>query len=242
MNGFRIASVLFLVASLSLKAASTEELFAQANAAFLEGKYASAIAEYESLQKAGYSAPLSFNLANAYYRDGKVGNAVLNYERALWLNPQDADTKANLKFVRRNAGLFEPSIPWWKWYVQFLSLNQWGWLSSFLWFCLSLALAAGWFRPAWRRNSRTASLLVSACLVLSLGAVTLRMVERDRGVLLAPKTSLQIAPFEKSPTSFSLPGGMIVQTVKENGNFVYVQTDEGRTGWVSKKDLEKIIP
>jgi tetratricopeptide (TPR) repeat protein len=234
-------SLLCLFVCASLKAASTEEIFAQANTAFLEGKYASAVETYESLQKTGYSAALSFNLANAYYREGKVGNAVLNYERAIWLNPHDADAKANLKFVRRNAGLFEPSLPWWKWYVQFLSLNQWAWLSSLLWFCLSLTLAAGWLFSPWRRNAKLVGGMVFALLILSLSAVTLRMFERDRAVLLAPKTALQIAPFEKSPTSFSLPAGMIVQAVRENGNFVYVRTDEGRTGWVSKKDLETII-
>lgn len=237
-----IASLFLLFTSLPLQATSSEELFAQANASFLEGKYAAAVTGYESLQKSGYSSSLSFNLANAYYREGKIGNAVLNYERALWLDPNNADAKTNLKFVRRNSGLFDPNFPWWKWYVQFLSLNQWTWLSSLFWLCLTLAMVVGWMFPSWRRNLRSAGLLFFVLLGLSLTAVTLRMFERDRAVLLGPKTSLQIAPFEKSPASFSLPAGMIVQAIKESGNFIYVKTDEGRTGWVFKKDLEKIIP
>ena len=35
----------------------------------------------------------------------KIGQAILNYERALYLDPENADIKANLALARKNFGL-----------------------------------------------------------------------------------------------------------------------------------------
>src|SRR4030081_3271382 len=62
-------------------------------------------ASHAEQAQAGYSAPALYNLANAYARAGKPGLAVLNYERARLLEPNDSDIDANLRHVRKAAGL-----------------------------------------------------------------------------------------------------------------------------------------
>lgn len=54
----------------------------------------------EAIDQFGPSARLYYNLGNAYYRLDKTGLAVVSYERALKLDPTDADARTNLEFVR----------------------------------------------------------------------------------------------------------------------------------------------
>ena len=46
------------------------------------------------------SANAYYNLGNAYFRNDNLGKAVVSYERALKLDPTDADARQNLEFVR----------------------------------------------------------------------------------------------------------------------------------------------
>ena len=41
-----------------------------------------------------------YNLGNSYYKIGEIAKAVLNYERALLLQPGNADIRANLEVAR----------------------------------------------------------------------------------------------------------------------------------------------
>lgn len=72
-----------------------------ADSAYNKEDYREAIRLYtESIEKEGKSSTAYYNLGNAYYRNDNIGKAVLCYERALRLNPTNADARQNLDFVR----------------------------------------------------------------------------------------------------------------------------------------------
>ena len=48
----------------------------------------------------GESADIYYNLGNSYYKNKNIAKAVLNYERALLMNPGDADIRFNLEMAR----------------------------------------------------------------------------------------------------------------------------------------------
>lgn len=74
--------------------------FEQANAAYAEANYESAIEQYNELIQTNPSAFLYYNLGNAYYKTGELGKSILNYERALRLNPHFKDAQYNLELAQ----------------------------------------------------------------------------------------------------------------------------------------------
>src|SRR5205085_4384434 len=91
-----------VVLALLLAQPAGAQLFSDANAAYLSGDVARAIASYEALIAQGVVSPeLETNLGAAYLRQGKRGLAALHLERALFLDPGDDDARADLIEVRR---------------------------------------------------------------------------------------------------------------------------------------------
>ena len=93
--------VVALAVVLPLHAAAQEEIVLRGNQAYQEGAYPAAIEAYEAVRDAGYtSAGLEYNLGNAYFKTGELGRAILHWERAIELDPGDADARANLELAR----------------------------------------------------------------------------------------------------------------------------------------------
>ena len=70
------------------------------DSAYIKGDYLTAIQVYESLLQQGESAEIYYNLGNSYYKTDNIAHAILNYERALILQPDNADIRANLDIAR----------------------------------------------------------------------------------------------------------------------------------------------
>ena len=73
---------------------------AEGDSAYVKNDYASAIQIYEALLKEGEAAEVYYNLGNSYYKTGDIAKAILNYERALLIQPGNADIRANLEIAR----------------------------------------------------------------------------------------------------------------------------------------------
>lgn len=72
----------------------------RADSAYMADQFSEAASLYEqAASEYGVSSDLYYDLGNCYYRMGKTGKAIVAYERALRLNPSNADAKTNLSFV-----------------------------------------------------------------------------------------------------------------------------------------------
>jgi tetratricopeptide (TPR) repeat protein len=94
---------LFLVLStFHLKAQeSSDEIFAQANAAYNGANYGRAVELYKQiLDKGQHSAGLYYNLGNAYYRLNQVAESIYFFEKAKQLAPENQDIKINSTFAQ----------------------------------------------------------------------------------------------------------------------------------------------
>ncbi|MBO4774326.1 MAG: tetratricopeptide repeat protein, partial [Bacteroidales bacterium] len=81
-------------------AGSDGELWQEANDAYRRKDYGTAVSLYEKLiANEAVSADLYYNMGNACYRLNRLGEALLWYERALRLQPSNADIRANIAFV-----------------------------------------------------------------------------------------------------------------------------------------------
>ena len=73
---------------------------AQGDSAYMQNDYTTAIQIYEQLLENGEAAEVYYNLGNSYYKTDNIAHAILNYERALILQPDNADIRANLDIAR----------------------------------------------------------------------------------------------------------------------------------------------
>ena len=86
-------------------AADIAKVFEDANTSYRTGNYAKAADLYGSLvEREPAAAVFYYDLANANVRLGKLSQAILNYEKALRLDPRNADIRENLRYTR---GLLE---------------------------------------------------------------------------------------------------------------------------------------
>ena len=68
-------------------ASDPDKLWDQANTAYINNDFPTAISLYETILSSGrQSGKLYYNLANAYFKEQEIGRAILNYNRALRLN------------------------------------------------------------------------------------------------------------------------------------------------------------
>lgn len=104
---------------------------AEGDSAYIRNDYASAIQIYENLLKKGEAAEVYYNLGNSYYKADDIARAILNYERALLLEPGNADIRANLEIARSKT--IDKVIPvpevffvsWTKSLINCLSVDAW---------------------------------------------------------------------------------------------------------------------
>ncbi|MFD2434094.1 tetratricopeptide repeat protein [Mesonia maritima] len=83
-----------------ISAQNADALFEKATAQYNDGNYDAAISSYEQiLKEEKVSASLYYNLANAHYKLNHIAPSIYYYEKALQLNPNDADIKNNLEFA-----------------------------------------------------------------------------------------------------------------------------------------------
>ena len=219
-----------------------DNLFEQGNIAYTRADYQQAINLYLTVaDKDGVSAPLLYNLANSYAATGQTGHAVINYERALRLSPGDADIQANLDQVRKDAGLYRDDKPLYERLAGLLEADQWLMLSGAVFLLLAItALVATLLKripPAMNRLIIISSLLV---IIATLPAVLFRYQSWNDGVVVGQEARLLISPFPEATSTGTIKAGRLVRPGKKYGDFVLVQDETGRNGWLNQENYKRI--
>ena len=242
----------FLLAILLAADAPGTQLFADANAAYLSGDLARAVASYEALVAEGVASPtLETNLGAAYLRQGKRGQAALHFERALFLDPGDDDARADLVEVRRGnvdklegegdeAGgetLARVLLPLPGWTAAALLFAFW----CAAWFLLALRL----FRPEVPWVAVAAGIAFALALLsggITWGAATGRQMALQRAVVVAQSTPAREGPAEKSISHFEVHEGTTVRVEDQEGDYRRVKLANGLTGWIPSSAIEWVVP
>ena len=139
--------ILFLI-SLTVALSSQGATKIDADSAYVRGDYAQAIELYEQLLTEGESAEVYYNLGNSYFKMDNMGKSILNYERALLLDPGNADIRSNLDIARSKTQdnlVSTPSIFFVVWItslINTMSVKQWAicGITSFILLLLALGI------------------------------------------------------------------------------------------------------
>jgi tetratricopeptide (TPR) repeat protein len=228
--------------SFTLKAANAGPAFEQANAAFASGNDRTAMAQYEAiLAHDGYSAPVLFNLGNAYYHMGQFGEAILNYERAQILAPRDTSIAVNLRLAREKAGVSAPALNKVEQAARILTPNTLAWVGSIALITICLGIGVGRVVP---RFCHVKIIVGTAAVTLLAVAASfaIRWPEFNRAIIITANAPARIAPAGTAAESFALKAGEPVNLANTYGQFILARTPDGRSGWVARADLARVLP
>ena len=242
-----VASAVLLISVLctSAWAVQGEDRFALGNEAYAEGKYDEALSFYKgAIKQKGYSASLLYNMANAYYQKTDVGLAILYYERALYLDPGNADIQANLRLARKDFGLIAEPASDWQRFFNMLNLNWWAILASGAFGVFSLIYLLRGIRPGILKGA-PARILTTFCLLCFMAGgtgVAMQYRNINRGVVIRDNVRLLVSPFDSASSSASIKDGKIVRIAKTYKDYLLVEGPNGKSGWIKRSAVESVVP
>ena len=231
---------------------SSNALLEMAAASYSKGNYNQAANLYETiLQKQGISDKVYYNLGNAYYKCDRLAPAILNFERALRLNPGDADARFNLEMCQARIvdkidpiGMFLIS----RWYHSlgnFLNSNGWAYV-SILFFLLFIGCLFAYFfaRRRWLKKSGFfAGILLLAFSTLSLvysAQASHLITNPDEAILFALSVTVKSSPDKSGTDLFVLHEGSKLKIRSVLGKWSEIELEDGNVGWLLSKDIQII--
>jgi hypothetical protein len=235
-------ALLALLCTLTLRAAEGTPNFEEANRLFEQERYEDAAKAYRALLNSGQFSPaVHFNLGNALFKSGKVGEAIVEYRRASALAPRDPDILANLQFARSSiAGGGTGSRERWRRLLGRLSLDEWSIAASAcLWVWMGL-LAVGVIRPGWRKSARPlciAAGLATCAVSAGLARVAWDHYRAEPVVVIVPEAPVRYGPLPESQIFFSARNGLEFIATDRKGDWVRVEDNLNRAGWVRIEQL-----
>ncbi|APY10852.1 ion channel protein [Seonamhaeicola sp. S2-3] len=230
--------------------AQNQALFEQGNALYNEGKYAEAIDKYMAiLETKKHSADLYFNLANAHYKLNNIAPSIYYYEKALQLNPNDADIKNNIAFAKNmtidaieeipDAGLSRLM----KNITNTLSFDNWAKTSIALVFCFVILFLVYYFAYSTlvKRMTFIGSLasLFLVCVTLAFAFHRYNLDEKDNpAIIFVQEAKVKSDPNLRSEEAFRLHEGTKVQVEETYNDWNKIKLADGKTGWIISEDIK----
>jgi tetratricopeptide (TPR) repeat protein len=230
-----------------------DSLWNAANTAYAEGQWDAAASGYEMISDMGLeSAALYCNTGNAYAKSGNVPMAILCYERALKADPSYEDAAYNLGLMNSRIQDRIDPVPefflkkWLKDISYLMDSDAWAIvtlvllaavLAMFLLFLLAPSVAG-------RRTGFFTGIVLLVFMSFALGfSVSQKKayMAADKAIVMRPVVSVKSSPSaEASKDLFILHEGTKVTVLDQVGNWNNISLADGRQGWISASDLERI--
>ena len=226
---------------------------AQADSAYINNDFASAVYLYENiLANQGESADVYYNLGNSYYKMDNIAKAILNYEKALLLNPGNGDIRFNLELAQsKTVDKVTPMsemffITWTKSLIN--TMNEKGWarmgITTFIIMLVALALYFFSKKIALKKTSfMVAVIMLLVCIISNIFASSQKTdaQNHDTAIIMAPSVTVKSTPNEGGTELFILHEGRKVN-IKDNTmrEWKEIQLEDGNAGWVPASVIEII--
>ncbi len=247
-----LISVYYLNINANANIINPDSALIKAAKAYNNGEYEYAVNLYKTLYDEGYSSfELFYNLGNAYFKCNKIGLSILFYEKALLINPSDADIKYNLDLARTKIVDKPQEIKkslvsnMWSDFRSILDAKLWGILSVsfFLIFFVSVAFFLLSRRPLFKKIFFYLGivLLVSTFISLSFSRQQYKKLTNSKfAVIMVPTVTIKSSPDNNSVNLFVVHEGTKVSISDNISNWVEIRLSDGKTGWIKSDNIEKI--
>ena len=251
-----LAIMLMLALPFAAEAQQTgyvDSLWNAANQAYVEGRWADAVADYEPISGMGLeSAALYCNTGDAWFKDGNIPMAILFYERALKLDPSYSDARYNLELLNSTIQDRIDIVPefilkvWAKDICYIMDSDAWA-----VWFLVFVALTLGlvllFLLAPTAAGRRTGFFTGIVTLLLAVSSLSFSIWQRndymdaDSAIVMRPVTSVKSSPSaEASKDLFILHEGTKVRILDTVGKWNNISLADGRQGWLPSDDLAVI--
>lgn len=230
-----------------------DSLFKAGCEAYASANYDAAVSAWEDVQATGLtSRELLYNLGGAYVKTGEIGKAVLAYERALRMDPSDADVKYNLEYAKALTQDRIDAVP--EFFLKTAARNFCFSVPSNVWAVLSLVFLAVTLllglqfllgSTAGKRRlgffgGIVALLFTFVCWNFALWQ-SREASRQDLAIVMKPVSQVGSTPSEESAKSlFILHEGTKVKVLDNVSGFTQIEIADGRQGWIASKDIEII--
>ena len=249
MKKMYLVIAMLVVAAQTMFAASKQE----ADEAYQKNEFETAISLYEELiATEGESAEVYYNLGNSYYKNKNMARAILNYERALLLEPGDADIRFNLELAKSKA--VDKIIPtpevfivtWVNAVVNSMSERSWSVLGIVTFLLLLAGLGLYIFgNSLWLKKTGfiAAVVMIIVCLCANLAASSQKsdLVNRNGCIVLSPSVTVKSTPDDSGTDLFVIHEGAKV-FIEDNtmSEWKEVSLEDGKKGWMPASAIEAI--
>ena len=253
-----LLGLILLVSPFTLHAAPAGEapldsLWTAGVDAYAAGQWTTALDAWQAIEATGAeSADLYVNIGDAWFKSGELARAILYYERALKVDPSDADARYNLAYANAFVQDRIDVVPefflasWLRKAGRMLSSDTWAVL-FFILLALALACLLVFLLSASQGLRKTGFFVALPLLLLSLVCLSFSARQRaayrnsDAAIVTRP-----VAPVKSSPGSegakdlFLLHEGTRVRVTDRVGEWENVVLSDGRQGWISASDADLI--
>lgn len=226
---------------------------AMADSAYAEADYATAIHIYEQLVAThGESAAVYYNLGGAYYKMDEIARSILNYERALLIDPSNADVKFNLELARskavdKNALMNELFfVRWYRGFAAIMSADGWSKVAILCFIILISCLTLFIFSKKHKTKKIifTFALLSLLCTILAnviASGQTAKLVHRESAIIMEPSVTVRSTPSANGTELFILHEGKKVK-IKDDSMKAWkeIELEDGNIGWLPAEAIERI--
>lgn len=244
--------IIFLIFTTTVSAGQADSVFVKANKLYQQEKYNEALTLYAEIEgNKIQSDGLFYNMANAYYKLNKIAPAIYYYEKALLLNPGNADAKFNLGFAKRMAidnieplpQTFSQKIS--EGLIQRLTYNNWAWLGVILAFLFAILFLLYHFtyNSGSKRLYFISSLVCAflALIMISFAYQNYKTVGENRyAIIFAQQSDIKNAPTLSSEVSFELHEGTKVQILESLDNWKKIKIADGKIGWIVADEIKEL--
>lgn len=245
--------IFFLIAQIFIVDAFAQSAeIKQAEEAYTKEDYRGAIEIYEKVLKThGESAAIYYNLGNAYYKSNQIAQAILNYERALLINPNDADARFNLQMARQKTiDKIEPAGDFFlaKWINSIqnsLGTNAWGTV-GIVCFILLICCCVLFFFSKWiylkKIGFYAGGLLIIVIILANVFGQHQKdkLYHRNSAIVLTPTVTVKSSPDNSGTDLFILHEGTKVNINSKLGEWSEIKMEDGSVGWLPNKDFQII--
>lgn len=232
--------------------AQENPLFVQGKEAYRANDFQGAIAKWTQILNQGQHSPsLYYNLGNAHYKLNQVGPSIYYYEKALALDPNNADVKNNLSFAENaKIDIIEP-LPktffakWDETLSNLFSYDEWAWITVISFFLFTVLFLTYYFTQA---SGKKRLLFASSflCIFLFGTAMTMafrtykRVINDRNAIVFAEEIEIKSAPKMSEETIFKLHEGTKVKILATEAEWSQIQLLNGKEGWIPSADLKEL--
>lgn len=226
---------------------------AMADSAYAEADYPTAIHIYEQLLSTyGESSVIYYNLGGAYYKMDEIAHAILNYERALLMDPSNADIKFNLELARakavdKNALVNELFfVRWFREFVALMDADSWAKVAILCFIVLISCLTLFIFskKSKTKKIIFTFALISLLCTILAnviASSQTAKRMHRESAIVMEPSVVVRSTPSVNGTELFILHEGKKVK-IKDDSMKAWkeIEIEDGNVGWLPAESIERI--